>query len=91
LGLTRRCVGLNKVEKGSKAYTAFHVHLKSGQCMQLNRDVKCYFRNFAHVREVILGLFFTKLTDPIAVIEKNLKRIKLTLTINRWADYAYYS
>jgi hypothetical protein len=67
-------------EKGSKAHIAFHVYLKSGQGLQLNRDVKSYFRDFAHVREIILGLFFTGLRDPIAVIEKNLKRIKLTLT-----------
>jgi hypothetical protein len=67
-------------EKGSKAHTALHVYLKSGQGLQLNRDVKCYFRDFAHFREVILGLFFAKLRDPIAVIENNLKRIKLTLT-----------
>jgi len=45
----------------------------------LNRDIKCYFRDFAHFREVILGLFCTKLRYPIAVIEKNLKRVKLTL------------
>ena len=67
-------------EKGSKAHTAFHVYLKSGQGLQLNRDLKCYFRDFAHFKEVILRLFVTKLRDPIAVIEKNLKRIKLTLT-----------
>ena len=35
---------------------------------------------FPHFREVIVRLLFTKLKDPIAVIEKNLKRIKLTLT-----------
>jgi len=46
-------------EKGSKAHTAFHVYLKSGQCLQLNRDVKCHFRDFAHFREIILFLFFT--------------------------------
>jgi hypothetical protein len=67
---------LKQFEKGSKAHTAFHVYLKSGQGLQLNRDVKCYFRDFAHFKEVILGLLFTKLRDPIAVIEKNLKRIK---------------
>ena len=67
-------------EKGTKAHTAFNVHLKSGQGLQLNSDVKCYFRSFAHFREVIIGLFFTKLKDPIAVIEKSLKRIKLSLT-----------
>jgi hypothetical protein len=67
-------------EKGTKAHTAFNVYLKSGQGLQLNSDVKCYFRSFAHFREVILGLFFTKLKDPIAVIEKSLKRIKLSLT-----------
>ena len=67
-------------EKGSKAHTAFHVYLKSGQGIQLNRDVKCYFRDFAFFKEVIIGLFFTKLRNPIAVIEKNLKRMKLTLT-----------
>ncbi len=67
-------------EKGSKAHTAFHVYLKSVQGLQHNCNVKGYFCDFAHFREVILGLFFTKLRDPIAVIEKNLKRIKLTLT-----------
>jgi hypothetical protein len=30
--------------------------------------------------ETILRLFFTKLKDPLAVIEKNLKRIKLSLS-----------
>jgi hypothetical protein len=67
-------------EKGTKAHTAFNVHLKSGQGLQLNSDAKCYFRSFSHFREVIIGLFFTKLKDPIAVIEKSLKRIKLSLT-----------
>ena len=66
-------------EKGSKAHTAFPVYLKSGQGLQLNRDVKCCFRDFAHFRVVILCLFFTKLKNSIAVIEKNLKRTKLTL------------
>ncbi len=67
-------------EKGSKAHNTLHVYLKSGQGLQLNRDLKCYFRDFAHFKEVILRLFFTKLRDLIAVIEKNLKRIKLSLT-----------
>ncbi len=70
----------SQFDKGSKAHTAFNVYLKSGQGLQLDRDVKCYFRDFLHFREVILRLFFTELKDPIAVIEKNLKRIKLTLT-----------
>jgi hypothetical protein len=70
----------HQFEKGTKEHTAFNVHLKSGQGLQLNSDVKCYFRSFAHFREVIIGLFFTKLKDPIAVIEKSLKRIKLSLT-----------
>ncbi len=30
--------------------------------------------------EVILGIFFTNFREPVAAIEKNLKRIKLTLT-----------
>ena len=68
-------------EKGSKAHTAFHVYLKSKQGLQLNLDLKCFFRDFAHFKEVKLGLFFTKLSDRIAVIEKKLKRIKLTLTV----------
>ena len=67
-------------EKGSKAHTAFNVFLKSGQGLQLNRDIKCYFHNFQRNREAIKGLFFIPLRDPIAMIEKNLKRIKLTLT-----------
>ena len=71
---------LKQFEKGSKAHTAYHVYHKSGQGLQLNRDIKCYFRDFAYFREVILGLFFTKLRNLNAVIEKNLKRIKLNLT-----------
>jgi hypothetical protein len=67
-------------EKGPTSHTAFHVYLKSDHGLQLNRVVKRYFCDFAHFKEVILGLFFTKLRDPIAVIEKNLIRIKLTLT-----------
>jgi hypothetical protein len=67
-------------DKGSKVHTAFNVYLKSGQGLQLNRDVKCYFRDFEHFREVLLRLIFTKRKNPIAVIEKTLKRIKLTLT-----------
>jgi hypothetical protein len=67
-------------DKGSKAHTAFNVYLKSGQGLQLNLDVKCYFRDILHLHEAILRLLFTKLKNPIAVIEKNLTRIKLTLT-----------
>jgi hypothetical protein len=67
-------------EKGSKAHTAFTVFLKSGQGLQLNADIKCYFRDFHHFRETLLRFFFAKLRDPIVVIEKNLKRIKLTLS-----------
>jgi hypothetical protein len=37
-------------EKGTKAHTAFNVYLKSGQGLQLNSDVKCFFRSFAHFR-----------------------------------------
>jgi len=66
-------------EKGSKAHSAYHVCLQLGQGLQLNRDVKCYFRDFEHFRDFILGFFFTKLRDLIAVIDKNLKRVKLTL------------
>ena len=43
-------------------------------------DIKCYFRDFQHFRETLLRVFFTKLRDPVPVIEKNLKRIKLTLS-----------
>ncbi len=46
-------------DKGSKAYTAFNVFLQSGQGLQLNRDIKCYFRDFTHFGEVLLRLFFT--------------------------------
>jgi hypothetical protein len=67
-------------EKGTKAHTAFNVYLKSRQFLQLNPGVKCYFRSFVHFHEVILRLFFTKLQDPIAMIEKSLKCIKLSLT-----------
>ena len=67
-------------EKGSRAHTAFTVFLKSDQGLQLNADIKCYFRDFHHFRETLLRVFFTKLRDPVAVIEKNLKRVKLTLS-----------
>ena len=40
------------------------MYLKSGQGLQLNTDVKCYFRSFSHFREVIIRPFFTKLKDP---------------------------
>ncbi len=66
-------------EKGSKAHTAFHVFMKSGQGLQLNTDIKCYFSSFNQFKETLLRVLFTKLRDPIAVIESNLKRIKLTL------------
>ena len=68
-----------QIEKGSKAHTAFHVFLKSGQGLQLHSN-KCYFRDFQNFKETILQTFFTKLRDPIAVIEGNIKRIKLTLS-----------
>ncbi len=64
----------------SKAHTSFTVFLKSGQGLQLNADIKCYFRSFHHFRETLLRVFFTKLREPIAVIEQNLKRIKLALS-----------
>ena len=66
-------------EKGSKAHTAFHVFLKSGQGLRLQLN-KCYFRDFHDFKETILRAFFTKLRDPIAVIESNIKLIKLTLS-----------
>jgi hypothetical protein len=68
-----------KIEKGSKAHTAFHVFLKSGQGLRLQQN-KCYFHNFQNFKETILRTFFTKLRDPIAVIESNIKRIKLPLS-----------
>ncbi len=68
-----------KFDKGSKVHTTFNVFLKFGQGLQLNRDIKCYFRDFLHFSEILLRVFFTKLKDPIAVIEKNLKRIKVRL------------
>ncbi len=67
-------------DKGSEAHTTFDIFLKSVQGLQINRDMKCYFRDFLHFREVLLRLFNIKLKDPIAVIEKNIRRIKLTLT-----------
>ena len=73
------CV-FKQFEKSSQAHAAFHAYPKSGQGVKLNRDVKCHFRDFAHFKEAILVLFFINFMDPIAVIEKYLKRIKLTLT-----------
>ena len=80
MGLSRWDVGLPEFEKGTKAHTAFNVYLKSEQGLQLTPDVKCYFHSFVRFRAVILRLFFTKLKDHIFVIEKSLKRIKLSLT-----------
>jgi hypothetical protein len=68
-----------QIEKGSKAHTAFQVFLKSGQELQLQSN-KCYFKDFQNFKETILRTFFTKLRDPIAVIESKIKRIKLTLS-----------
>ncbi len=62
------------------AHTTFQVFLKSGQGLQLSSDIKCYFSSFKQFKETLLRVFFTKLRDPIAVIERNLKRIKLTLS-----------
>jgi len=56
------------------------VFLKSGQGLQLNADIKCYFRDFLHFHENLLRVFFIKLRDPVAIIDKNLKRIKLSLS-----------
>jgi hypothetical protein len=66
-----------QIEKGSKAHTAFHIFLKSGQGLQLRQN-KCYFKDFMNFKETILRTYFTKLRDPIAVIESNIKHIKLT-------------
>ena len=55
--------------------------LKSGQGLRLNADIKCYFPDFTYFPETLLRVFFTKLRDPIAAIEKSLKRIKLTLSV----------
>ena len=71
-------------EKGSKAHTAFTVFLKLGQRLQLNADIKCYFHDFQHFRETLLSVFFTKLRDPVDVIENNLKKIKISLLFPVW-------
>jgi hypothetical protein len=69
-----------QIDKGSKAHTAFHFFFKSGVGLQLNKDVNCYFRDYSIFKQTILRLFFTNIKDPLAVIEKNLKRIKLSLS-----------
>ena len=71
---------IRQIEKGSKAHTAFHVFLKSGQGLQLKQN-KSYFKDFQNFKETILRTFFTKLRNPIAVLESNIKRIKLTLPV----------
>ena len=53
--------------------------MKSGEGLQLQQN-KCYFKDFQNFKETILRTFFTKLRDPIAAIESNIKRIKLTLS-----------
>jgi hypothetical protein len=80
LELAHRDVGFRQLEKGAKSHTAFTVFLKSGQGLQLNAHIKCYFKEFTHFRETLLRVFFTKLRDPIAVIEDNLNKIKLTFS-----------
>ena len=67
-----------QIEKSSKAHTAFHVFLKSGQGLQLQMN-NCYFKNFRDFKEKVSGVFFTDLRDPIAVIESSMKRVKLTV------------
>ena len=67
-------------DKGSKAHAVFHVFLKSGVGLQLNKDTKVYICDFSHFKNVVVRLFFNKLKDPLAVIEKNIKRIKLSLS-----------
>ena len=67
-----------QIEKGSKAHTAFHVFLKSGQGLQLQMN-NCYFRDFLDFKDKVSGVFFTELRDPIAVIESSMKRVKLTV------------
>ena len=67
-----------QIEKSSKAHTAFHVFLKSGQGLQLQPN-NCYFRNFRDFKDQVSGVFFTELRDPIAVIESSMKRVKLTV------------
>jgi hypothetical protein len=67
-------------DKGSKAHAAFHVFLKSGVRLRLSKDTKVYFGDFSYFKNAIVRLFFTKLKDPLAVIEKNIKRIKLSIS-----------
>jgi hypothetical protein len=69
-----------QIEKGSKAHTAFHNHLKTAHgFFQPSADV-CYFRCFLDFKEALIEYFFTKLKDPIQVIEDSLTRIKLSLS-----------
>ena len=72
-----------QIEKGLKAHTTFHAFLKSGQGLQLQQN-KCYFKDFQNFKETIIRTFYTKLRDPIAVIESSIKRIKLTLSGVDW-------
>jgi hypothetical protein len=67
-----------KTEKGSKAHTAFHNHLKFGHDLYLNTVERCCFDSFHSFKRALVRYFFTKLKDHIAVVENNLKRINLT-------------
>jgi hypothetical protein len=40
-------------DKGSKAHTAFHVVLKSGVGLRLNKDTKVYFGDFSHFKTLV--------------------------------------
>ncbi len=67
-------------EKGSKAHTAFHVFLKSGRGLFMDPKARCYFSSFEVFKTAIENYFFTELKDPLTIIEKSVKRIKLTLS-----------
>jgi hypothetical protein len=69
-----------QIEKGSKAHTAFHNHLKSEHGLFQPSSDACYFRCFLDFKEALIEYFFTKLKDPIQVIEDSLTRIKLSLS-----------
>ena len=68
-----------QMEKGSIAHTDFHNHLKSGHDLYLVADKRCYLDLFLYFKRALVKYLFTELKDPIAVIENNLKRIRLTL------------
>ncbi len=56
-------------EKGSKAHTAFHVFLKSGQGLQLNTDIKCFFLASSNSKRLFSVCFSRRSGTPLQLLK----------------------